>query len=136
MRDRGSFLRLALLSGLALDLDHVLAARSIRLERTMTMPQRPASHSLLAPILLAVLAEKLRPERHLGLAALLGISSHLLRDLGTGGAPLLHPRRIITMPNPLVVAMLATLALSSRTATRLALGAKIHSLRLLRAAAR
>lgn len=122
VRDRSGFLRLALLSAVLVDLDHVAAARSVRLARTMTMDQRPASHSLLLPLLCAALAEHWRPRRHLGLAALLGLSSHLLRDLGTGGAPLVHPRRIVSMPNPMVVALLGALALTSRTATRLALG--------------
>lgn len=129
VRDRPGFLRLALVSAVAMDLDHVAAARSVRLERTMTMEHRPASHSVLAPLLVAVLAEQWRPQQHLGLAALLGLGSHLLRDLGTGGAPLVHPRRIISVPNVVVVALLGALSLSSRTATRLALGSQLrHSI--------
>ena len=136
VRDRAGFLRMVLLSAVAFDLDHIPAARSVRLDRTMTMPHRPASHSALVPILLAILTERWRPQQHLGLAALLGMSSHLLRDLGTGGAPLLHPRRIITMPNAAVVALLGLLAISSRTGTRLALGARLAAWRLVRAARR
>src|SRR5919199_275992 len=73
VRDRAGFLRMVLLSAVAYDLDHIPAARSVRLERTMTMANRPASHSALVPILLAILTERWRPQQHLGLAALLGM---------------------------------------------------------------
>lgn len=122
VRDRAGFLRVALLSAVAFDLDHVAAARSLSLERCSSMPSRPASHSFLSPLLLAVLVERWRPEKHIGLGVLLGLTSHLLRDLGTGGAPLVHPRRIITMPYGTVVFLLGLLSLSSRHATRLAIG--------------
>jgi hypothetical protein len=125
VRDRAGFLRVSLLSSVALDLDHVLAARSIHLADCMTMPHRPASHSVLTPLVIAALAERWRPEQHFGLAALVGLSSHLLRDLGTGGAPLLHPRHIITVPYKSVVVMLGALAYLSRYGTRTAMGGKI-----------
>src|SRR6185312_7077111 len=38
VHDRAGFLRISLLSSLMLDLDHVLAARSLRLSDCMTMP--------------------------------------------------------------------------------------------------
>jgi membrane-bound metal-dependent hydrolase YbcI (DUF457 family) len=122
VRDRAGFLRIALLSAVAFDLDHIPAARSISLERCSTMPNRPASHSLLSPLVLALLVERWRPEKHFGLGVLLGLTSHLLRDLGTGGAPLVHPRRIITIPYGMVVFLLGLLSVSSRYATRMAVG--------------
>ncbi|HEX3723947.1 MAG TPA: hypothetical protein VHV31_14245 [Nitrolancea sp.] len=125
VRDRAGFLRISLLSSVMLDLDHVLAARSIRLTDCMTMPQRPASHSVLTPFVIAALAERWKPEQHFGLAALVGLSSHLLRDLGTGGAPLLHPRHIVTVPYKTVVVLLGTLSFVSRYSTRTAIGGKI-----------
>lgn len=120
VRDRAGFLRVALVSAVAFDLDHIPAARSIRLDRCSTMPTRPVSHSALAPLLLALLLERWRPEKHVGLAVLLGLTSHLLRDVGTGGAPLVHPRRIITMPYSAVVFLLWVLSLGTRRATRTA----------------
>jgi hypothetical protein len=132
VRDRAGFLRVALLSAVAFDLDHIFAARSIRLERCSTMPQRPPSHSVLAPLLLALLVERWRPEKHIGLGVLLGLSSHLLRDLGTGGAPLVHPRRIITIPYASVVFLLGVLSVASRHATRLALGGPLLARRAFR----
>lgn len=130
VRDPAGFLRVALSSALLIDLDHMVAARSVRLERCMTMESRPASHSVLAPVLLALVAEWLRPEQHFGLGALLGLSSHLLRDVGTGGAPLVRPRRIITVPYRTVVPLLGLLALSSRQATRRRLGTRLLRLSL------
>lgn len=122
VRDRWGFLRISLLSSVIIDLDHVLAARSLRLTRCMTMDQRPASHSVLTPLIAAVLIERWKPEQHTGLAALVGVGSHLLRDLGTGGAPLLHPRRIITIPYALVVVLLGTFSVVARYFTRTAAG--------------
>ncbi len=124
VRDRWGFLRISLLSSVVIDLDHVLAARSFRLTRCMTMDQRPASHSVLTPLIVAVLVERWKPEQHTGLAALVGVGSHLLRDLGTGGAPLLHPRRIITIPYALVVVLLGTFSVATRYFTRTATGGK------------
>ncbi len=132
VRDRWGFLRMSLLCSVALDLDHVLAARSLRLTRCMTMDQRPASHSVLTPLIIATLAERWNPHEHLGLAALVGLSSHLLRDLGTGGAPLVHPKRIVTLPYELVVVLLGTLAFVSRYGVRTASGGKFLALRLWR----
>lgn len=129
VRDRWGFLRISLLSSVMLDLDHILAARSFRLTRCMTMDHRPASHSVLTPLIIAALAERWKPEQHFGLAALVGVGSHLLRDLGTGGAPLLHPRRIITVPYALVVVLLGAFSVVSRYGTRTAVGGKILAMR-------
>lgn len=130
VRDPAGFLRVAVSSAVLIDLDHVVSARSMRLTRCMTLDQRPPSHSVLAPLALAVIAERLRPEQHFGLGALLGLGSHLLRDLGTGGAPLLHPRRIITIPYRVTVPLLGLLAISSRHATRRHLGRRLLRLAL------
>jgi len=125
VHDRAGFLRVSLLSSVVLDLDHILAARSLRLTDCMSMPHRPGSHSVLAPFVIAAVAERWKPQQHFGLAALVGLSSHLLRDLGTGGAPLLHPRHIITVPYKTVVVLLGTLSVVSRYSTRTAIGGKI-----------
>ncbi|HUZ00676.1 MAG TPA: metal-dependent hydrolase [Thermomicrobiaceae bacterium] len=125
VREPAAFLRVVLSTALLLDLDHIPAARSFHLARTMTMEHRPPSHSVLTPLLFAILAERWRPERHLGLAALLGLGSHLLRDLGTGGAPIVHPRRIVTVPYRVVVPLLGLVAISSRHATRRRFGTRL-----------
>ena len=99
-------------SAVTLDLDHVLAARSLEVNSWMTMPSRPPTHSLGAMIALAWAVERMAPGKRLWLAVLLGIGSHLLRDLATGGAPLWHPRRVITWPVPAVFVSLAILTVA------------------------
>ncbi|MEX2425438.1 MAG: hypothetical protein WD401_01625 [Thermomicrobiaceae bacterium] len=107
-----AFGMMAVGSAIMLDLDHVLAARSLEMNSWMTMPSRPPTHSLGTMILIAWVAERMNPGKRLWLAVMLGIGSHLLRDLATGGAPLWHPRRVITWPVPAVLATLAILTVS------------------------
>jgi membrane-bound metal-dependent hydrolase YbcI (DUF457 family) len=106
----GWFVATGLLGSLVLDLDHIVAAQSIRLDRCMTMPARPPTHSLLTALLASLGLARLRPWRGLGLGLFLGLASHLLRDLGTGGAPAFHPRRIVECAYPVSVLLAAALA--------------------------
>lgn len=103
------FVAMAILSAVAIDLDHVIAARSTGLIRCMTMPTRPASHSLVTIGISSYAAERLWPGTQSGLALTLGLGSHLLRDLATGGAPLFIPQRIVVVPHPPVAMMMAVL---------------------------
>ncbi|MCX7624383.1 MAG: metal-dependent hydrolase, partial [Thermomicrobium sp.] len=66
----------ALAGALAIDLDHVVAARSFRLRDCATMPQRPTTHSL--PVAGALTALALRRDRCFGVGFGLGLASHLL----------------------------------------------------------
>jgi membrane-bound metal-dependent hydrolase YbcI (DUF457 family) len=111
-KHRRDFGLVAIGSAVTLDLDHVLAARSLEVNSWMTMPSRPPTHSFGAMIVLAWIAERLAPGKRLWLAVLLGVGSHLLRDLATGGAPLWHPRRVITWPAPAVLITLIFLTIS------------------------
>ncbi|CAN5588819.1 hypothetical protein BH23CHL2_BH23CHL2_32960 [soil metagenome] len=95
VREPKRFLAMAAVSAVFIDLDHVVAARSLKLVPCMTMPHRPASHSVLAVGGLAYLAERIEPGRQTELAVTLGLGSHLLRDLVTGGAPLFMPSKIV-----------------------------------------
>ncbi|MEZ4520544.1 MAG: metal-dependent hydrolase [Thermomicrobiales bacterium] len=95
VREPERFLAVAGVSAVFIDLDHVVAARSIKLDPCMTMPKRPATHSVLAVGGLAYVAERVEPGRQTELAVTLGLGSHLLRDLITGGAPLFMPSHIV-----------------------------------------
>ena len=95
VREPKRFLWMAGVSAMFIDLDHVVAARSFKLDPCMTMPRRPATHSVLAVGGLAYLAERIEPGRQTELAVTLGLGSHLLRDLVTGGAPLFMPSKIV-----------------------------------------
>lgn len=87
-------------AGLVLDLDHIVAARSLALIPNMSMPSRPASHSIIAVGLFTYLAERAWPGTQTELAMALGLGSHLIRDIATGGAPLFLPRRIVSVARP------------------------------------
>ncbi len=114
--NRWGFIRAVICGAVVIDLDHIPAARSTRLERCMSMPQRPASHSLFTVIALASAVEVIRPGRQLGIGVLLGLISHLLRDLATGGAPLMRPRTNVTIPASAEVILLCALALAGHLA--------------------
>lgn len=108
------FVILAALSAVAIDLDHLVAARSVKLLPCMTMPTRPASHSLVTIGIGSYAAERLWPGTQSGLAITLGLGSHLLRDLATGGAPLFIPRRIVAITRPPVAFMMIVLGFFGR----------------------
>jgi hypothetical protein len=108
------FVAVTVLSAVAIDLDHVVAARSAGLIRCMTMPTRPASHSLITVSIGSYAAERLWPGTQSGLALTLGLGSHLLRDLATGGAPLFIPQRIVVVPHPPVALMMLVLGMIGR----------------------
>ncbi|HYI16455.1 MAG TPA: metal-dependent hydrolase [Thermomicrobiales bacterium] len=114
VQDRKRFVALAALSAVAIDLDHVVAARSTSLIPCMTMPNRPASHSVLTVGIVSYAVERIWPGTQSGLAIVLGLGSHLLRDLATGGAPLFIPRRIVEVPRPPVASMMLALGVFGR----------------------
>ncbi|HEX2282109.1 MAG TPA: metal-dependent hydrolase [Thermomicrobiales bacterium] len=108
------FVATAVASAVAIDLDHVIAARSTQLIPCMTMPNRPASHSVVTVGLVSYLAERVWPGTQTDLGIVLGLGSHLLRDLATGGAPLFIPKRIVAIERPPVAVMMVTLGFFGR----------------------
>jgi hypothetical protein len=114
VREPERFLALAGVSATLIDLDHVVAARSLKLNSCMTMPRRPATHSVLAVGGLAYLTARLEPGRQTELAVILGLGSHLLRDLVTGGAPLFMPSRIVEIAKHRGLFMMVALACLGR----------------------
>jgi membrane-bound metal-dependent hydrolase YbcI (DUF457 family) len=108
------FVAMAVLSAVAIDLDHLIAARTARLIPAMTMPHRPASHSILTIGAGTYAAERLWPGTQSALAIALGLASHLLRDLATGGAPLFLPKRIVAVAKPPVASLMLALGVFGR----------------------
>ena len=84
----------AVAAALLIDLDHVIAARSVRARHTTGLDRRPVSHSLLAAALAAALVTARAGPLH-GWAAFAALGSHLLHDAGDTAAPtpLLWPFR-------------------------------------------
>lgn len=114
VRHPGRFVATAALSSVLIDLDHLVAARSMALIPCMSMPQRPASHSVLTIGLMTYLAERAWPGTQTELALALGLGSHLVRDIATGGAPLFIPRRIVQVARPRAAGMMFGLAFFGR----------------------
>jgi hypothetical protein len=112
------FVSIAVVSAVAIDLDHVIAARSTQLIPCMTMPNRPASHSVVTIGAVSYVAERAWPGTLTDLAIVLGLGSHLLRDLATGGAPLFIPKRIVAVQRPPVASMMLILGYFGRWFSR------------------
>jgi membrane-bound metal-dependent hydrolase YbcI (DUF457 family) len=84
----------ALAAALAIDLDHVIAARSAHPRATTALDQRPCTHSLLTAALTGGLVGAGAGPAH-GWAAFAALGSHVLHDAGDRSAPtpLLWPWR-------------------------------------------
>jgi membrane-bound metal-dependent hydrolase YbcI (DUF457 family) len=82
---------LAAMLGVALDLDHALAAQSLKPHALEQLPERPATHSLLAAAMLAVLAWTLLESPLVGWCVLAVLVAHLLPDAAGGSEPWLYP---------------------------------------------
>jgi hypothetical protein len=84
----------AVVAGTAIDVDHIVATRSLRPSAMLTMATRPRSHALLATVVAATAGAVAGGPVH-GWAAFAGLGSHLLRDASDTGAPtpLLWPLR-------------------------------------------
>jgi membrane-bound metal-dependent hydrolase YbcI (DUF457 family) len=76
----------AVSAALAIDVDHVIAARSVRVRDTTALTLRPRSHSLVTAAGAAALVGARRGPLH-GWAAFAGLASHFLHDAGDDAAP-------------------------------------------------
>jgi membrane-bound metal-dependent hydrolase YbcI (DUF457 family) len=81
----------AVVAGTLIDVDHVVAARSLRPVTWVTLGGRPRAHTLLLAVGAGGVVGLLGGRTH-GWAAFGGLASHLLRDASDpGGAPILWP---------------------------------------------
>jgi len=87
-------LRTALVAALAIDVDHVVAARSARPRDITGLPVRPRTHSLATAAAVGCVVWAAGGPEH-GWSAFAALGSHLLHDAGDGAAPtpVLWPRR-------------------------------------------
>jgi hypothetical protein len=114
----------AVMAGTAIDVDHAVAARSLRPAAMLAMPVRPATHALLVAGAAGAAGALAGGPVH-GWAAFAGLASHLLRDAGDDAAPTpllwpwAPPRQI---GRRWAVAGVAALALGSLAVSRLAAG--------------
>ena len=76
----------AVIAALAIDIDHAVAARSVRPADTTALDRRPPTHSLLAAAAVSALVAALAGRAH-GWARFAALGSHLLHDAGDEAAP-------------------------------------------------
>jgi LexA-binding, inner membrane-associated putative hydrolase len=81
-----SVLLTAVLPALAIDVDHVVAARSVRVRATTGLATRPPTHSVAVAIGAGAIGGAAAGPAH-GWAAFAGLASHLLHDAGDRAAP-------------------------------------------------
>jgi membrane-bound metal-dependent hydrolase YbcI (DUF457 family) len=81
-----SVLRTAVTAALVIDVDHAVAARSIRVRDTTALATRPRTHSLVTALGAGALVTVAAGPVH-GWAAFGGLVSHLLHDAGDRAAP-------------------------------------------------
>jgi membrane-bound metal-dependent hydrolase YbcI (DUF457 family) len=73
-------------AALVIDVDHAVAARSLRIRDTTSLAARPPTHSLLTALGAGAVVGAAAGPLH-GWAAFGGLASHLLHDAGDRGAP-------------------------------------------------
>ena len=76
----------AVAAALVIDVDHAVAARSLRVRATTALPMRPRSHSLATALGTGLAVGAAAGPVH-GWAAFGGLVSHLLHDAGDRAAP-------------------------------------------------
>jgi hypothetical protein len=101
---------LAFCGGVALDVDHVVAARSLNPRSLEQMDHRPDAHSLLFVSLLALLALAVTRRKLIAWAVFAVLAAHLLFDAPGGGIrwlfPLRHPDEVPWLACPVGIALL------------------------------
>jgi hypothetical protein len=104
---------------MALDLDHFIAAGSLRLEDALSLAYRPASHSLGFALLIGLAAWAVTQRFIAGLLFAVALTAHVLHDVQNSGAQLFWPvsGEIIFLPFAVYVILnLALLFLAASTA--------------------
>jgi membrane-bound metal-dependent hydrolase YbcI (DUF457 family) len=76
----------AVTAALVIDVDHAVAARSLKVKALISLDTRPRTHSLVAATAAGALMGTLAGPAH-GWAAFSGLVSHLLHDAGDQAAP-------------------------------------------------
>jgi membrane-bound metal-dependent hydrolase YbcI (DUF457 family) len=86
VRTRRRVVGTAVATALVIDLDHVVAARSVRPQDTTGLSARPRTHSLVTAAAVGGMAWAVGGPWH-GWAAFAALGSHLLHDAGDRAAP-------------------------------------------------
>jgi membrane-bound metal-dependent hydrolase YbcI (DUF457 family) len=113
----------AVAAALVIDVDHAVAARSVRVRDTTALPARPRTHSLVTAVAAGAAIARAAGPVH-GWAVFGALASHLLHDAGDRAAPTpvlwpFAPARQLGRARQLALSsalLIASLALSRATA--------------------
>jgi len=115
--------RAAVAAALAIDLDHAVAARSVRIRATTGLATRPRTHSLVTALTAGLVVARARGPVQ-GWAVFGGLVSHFLHDAGDRAAPtpMLWPfapaRQLGRRPQVIFTAVLVAISLAVAAASR------------------
>ncbi len=87
-----------LLTGTLLDVDHFVAARSLKINDVLVLPMRPTTHSLAFAGVVGILVVLVSRNPILGWIVFAVLVSHVLRDAGGGKTPILWPLPVTAIP--------------------------------------
>jgi membrane-bound metal-dependent hydrolase YbcI (DUF457 family) len=115
--------RAAIIAALVIDIDHAVAARSVRIRHTTGLDTRPRTHSLVTALAAGLAVTRARGPVQ-GWAVFGGLVSHFLHDAGDHAAPtpMLWPfapaRQLGRKRQVVFTAALAAVSLAAATASR------------------
>jgi membrane-bound metal-dependent hydrolase YbcI (DUF457 family) len=117
---RSLFAVLAFVGGVALDIDHAVAAESLSVRAMQDLGHRPDTHSLAFGVVLAAVALLVTRRKLACWSVFALIAAHLLFDAAGGGVywlyPLRHPNSIPWLACPVgIAALLGVSAVVART---------------------
>ena len=87
-----------LLTGTLLDVDHFVAAKSLKMNDVLTLPMRPTIHSLAFACVVGILVVLVSRNPIVGWIVFAALVSHVLRDAGGGKTPILWPLPVTAIP--------------------------------------
>lgn len=89
-----------------IDIDHIIGARSARIDKMISLPNRPSTHSLTYAVFFSLLLLAVFRSASIAGAVFAGIAIHLLRDMITGKTLIFFPVRKISYINKTVYAVI------------------------------
>ncbi|MHC5035038.1 MAG: metal-dependent hydrolase [Planctomycetota bacterium] len=87
-----------LLIGTLLDVDHFVAAKSLKINDVLSLPIRPTTHSLAFSGAVGILVVLVSRNPILSWIVFAALVSHVLRDAGGGKTPILWPLPVTAIP--------------------------------------
>ncbi len=106
------------LVGAGLDIDHAIAARSVRIGAMLALGGRPFSHSLAFSVAAAIAVGAASRRPSWAWLVFASLASHVIRDAGLSQAPVFWPLPPVKVPALAYYSAIAALVLASSTMLR------------------